>query len=350
MKRYRLLHHIALAFALASLPLAGILLWAQQPRPQPAAPSGQAHREPLSEKEIVDLLKAGVTSTRVGVLARQYGVSFQLTPQTETHLRQAKASESLLKTLQEMTPKPPVSAPPAPPPPVLVIDANPGGAQVYLDDELMGTASKEGLLKISRVAPGEHKVRLSLAGYSEYVRTVNFGAGETVRFLVDLRALKAGEQARGELLPNPSHGETAESVAKGSEERPSSLVRAEIWRSETTGKEYRVQVDQDRFSAEWVNLPPESAKRGAYIRNECRRVGPKWIGTSRIHLPCAAGEGAKEHIVNTCRLQLRIEIISVQADRIVGRGQTLKRFDCQSCRVDETGWGDFVWVPKTPRR
>ena len=122
-----------------------------------------------------------------------------------------------------------------------------------------------------------------------------------------------------------------------------------LWRSETTGKEYRVQVEKDHFYAEWVNIPPESVKRGAYIRSECRRVGSKWIGTTRIHLLCAAGEGAKEHIVNTCRLQFRIEINSIQADRIVGRGETLKRFDCQSCKVDETGWGDFAWVPKTPR-
>ena len=122
-----------------------------------------------------------------------------------------------------------------------------------------------------------------------------------------------------------------------------------LWKSETTGKEYRVQVDKDRFYAEWVNIPPESVKRGAYIRSECRRVGSKWIGTTRTNLPCTAGEGAKERIANTCRMQLRIEINSIQADRIMGRGETLKRFDCQSCRVDETGWGDFAWVPKTPR-
>ena len=123
-----------------------------------------------------------------------------------------------------------------------------------------------------------------------------------------------------------------------------------LWKSQTTGKEYRVQVDKDRLYAEWVNLPPESVKRGAYIRSECRRVGSKWIGTTRINVLCPAGEGAKEHIANTCRLQFRIEINSIQADRITGRGETLKRFDCQSCRVDETGWGDFVWVPKTSRR
>ena len=122
-----------------------------------------------------------------------------------------------------------------------------------------------------------------------------------------------------------------------------------LWKSETTGKEYRVQVDKDSFSAEWVNIPPESAKRGAYIRSECHRIGSKWVGTTRVNVLCPAGEGAKEHITNTCRLQFRIEINSIQADKIMGRGETLKRFDCQSCRVDETGWVDFVWVPKTPR-
>ena len=125
--------------------------------------------------------------------------------------------------------------------------------------------------------------------------------------------------------------------------------KSALWRSETTGKEYRVQMDKDRFYAEWVNIPPESVKQGAYIRSECRRVGSKWIGTTRVNVLCPVGEGAKEHVVNTCRLQFRIEINSIRADRIEGRGETLKRFDCKSCKVDETGWGDFVWVPKTTR-
>jgi hypothetical protein len=122
-----------------------------------------------------------------------------------------------------------------------------------------------------------------------------------------------------------------------------------LWRSGTTGKEYRVQVDKDRFYAEWVNIPPESVKHGAFIRSECHRVGSKWIGTSSLGLLCPVGEGAQEHIGNTCRLQLRIEIDSLGPDRIVGHGETLRRFDCQNCRVDEAGWGEFVWVPKKPR-
>ncbi len=119
-----------------------------------------------------------------------------------------------------------------------------------------------------------------------------------------------------------------------------------LWRSETTGKEYRVRLSKDRFYAEWVNIPPESAKYGAFIRSECHRVGSKWVGTTSVRLPCTVGDGAKEHVANTCRLQLRFEIDSIAPDRITGHGDTLRRFDCQSCRVDETGWAEFVWTPK----
>jgi hypothetical protein len=118
-----------------------------------------------------------------------------------------------------------------------------------------------------------------------------------------------------------------------------------IWKSETTGKEYRVRIEGDRFYAEWVNLPPAAAQRGAYIHTVCRRAGSKWVGTSNIFMPCTVGEGKSEHIADTCRLSLKIEIDSVTQDRITGRGQSLEKFDCQSCKVIATGWGNFVWIP-----
>jgi hypothetical protein len=118
------------------------------------------------------------------------------------------------------------------------------------------------------------------------------------------------------------------------------------WKSQTTGREYRVKVGNDLLYAEWVNLPPAMAQGGAYIRTECRRVGAKWVGTSRSYLPCTVGEGPKEHIGNWCRLLTRIEIDTIAADRISGRGESLRRFDCKTCKVLETSWADFVWVPK----
>ena len=118
-----------------------------------------------------------------------------------------------------------------------------------------------------------------------------------------------------------------------------------IWKSETTGKEYRVRIDGDHFYADWVNLPPVAAQRGAYIHTICQRVGSKWAGASSIFLPCTVGQGKSEHVADTCHLTLKIEIESVTKDRIMGRGQSLEKFDCQSCKVLVTGWGNFEWVP-----
>ncbi len=120
---------------------------------------------------------------------------------------------------------------------------------------------------------------------------------------------------------------------------------SEVWKSETTGREYHVRIEGDRFYADWVNLPPVSAERGAYIHTVCQRSGSKWVGTSSIFMPCTEGKGKSEHIANTCHLTVKIEIDSVSKDLITGRGQSLRKFDCQSCKVLATGWGDFKWVP-----
>ncbi len=122
-------------------------------------------------------------------------------------------------------------------------------------------------------------------------------------------------------------------------------AHAEIWKSETTGKEYRVRVEKDRFYAEWVPGPGAPAQRGAYIRTECRRVGSKWIGTSRSFLPCEVDE-KKVHTSNWCHLTTRTEIDTLTPDRIVGRGESLRRFDCATCKILEAAMSEFVWVPK----
>jgi hypothetical protein len=119
-----------------------------------------------------------------------------------------------------------------------------------------------------------------------------------------------------------------------------------IWVSETTHHEYRVRIEQDVFYAEWVNLPPAAAKLGAYIRTECHHTGAKWIGTSRIMLACAKPGDTAGKMTRTCPMTLRIEVNAISPERIAGRGESLRGFDCEKCEVRQTGWGDFVWVPK----
>lgn len=135
----------------------------------------------------------------------------------------------------------------------------------------------------------------------------------------------------------------APELGKGKGAAPAS---ARIWKSETSGKEYRVWTENRRFHAEWVNIPPEFAAKGAYIRTVCRRAGAKWVGESRSYLPCSMGAGKEEHIANWCRVTTAFEVDSITEKRITGRGEALKRFDCKTCKVLEKEWKGFVWVPK----
>jgi len=117
------------------------------------------------------------------------------------------------------------------------------------------------------------------------------------------------------------------------------------WKSQTTGNEYRVRVEKGVFHAEWVNVPADWDKQGAYLRTECRRAGGKWVGTSFSHLPCTTGEGQSTQIAKWCDLRTQTEIDSISPQRITGRGQRQSKIDCEQCKILEASWVDFVWTP-----
>jgi hypothetical protein len=118
-----------------------------------------------------------------------------------------------------------------------------------------------------------------------------------------------------------------------------------VWKSVTSGKFYHVEVTPSTFQAEWVSAPQEFAKKGASIRSQARREGTKYVGGSESYLPCAVGTRAKAKITNWCHVKTGFEIDFVGPDRILGRGEALKEFDCAKCLAIEKEWKDFVWVP-----
>ncbi len=105
-------------------------------------------------------------------------------------------------------------------------------------------------------------------------------------------------------------------------------------------------IENERLHAEWVNIPPGLTQR-AYIRTECRHVGARWIGTSQSYLPCEATESGKR-ISNWCQVTTKMEFDPVGENRMSGRGEGLRRFDCSACKVLEMVWKEFKWVPKEP--
>ena len=64
----------------------------------------QSPPKPLSKDDVVQLLKGSVSSRRVAELARQRGIDFPLTEETERELREATATDSLIFTLRELAP------------------------------------------------------------------------------------------------------------------------------------------------------------------------------------------------------------------------------------------------------
>jgi hypothetical protein len=128
---------------------------------------------------------------------------------------------------------------------------------------------------------------------------------------------------------------------------PPPPAAARVWRSQTTGKEYRVWIENERLHAVWTNVPAELVQGGAYIRTECQRVGTRWIGSSQTYLPFPCGTTQnRNHVGKWCHVLTKIEFRRVEVDRITGSAEGYRRFDCESCKIVESVMKDFEWVPK----
>ena len=82
----------------------------------------------------------------------------------------------------------PVPAEPvAPNTAILRVTAQPGGVQVYLDDQFKGiTSSDEGLLVIGDLKPGSYRIRLTQPGYKDWTSSVSVASGEEEKIAAKL--------------------------------------------------------------------------------------------------------------------------------------------------------------------
>jgi PEGA domain/PDZ domain len=146
--------------------------------------AAQQSHKPLSENDVIGLLTNDVPPARVEGFAKQFGTSFEVTSGVESRLREAGATDELIRTLKDLAPKPAAprptphrAEPPPPAPLVLLIESQPGDAQVYIDDVPVGTTSSEGKLKLPNISRGTHRVRVSLAGFRDFEQSVQLTSG-----------------------------------------------------------------------------------------------------------------------------------------------------------------------------
>jgi hypothetical protein len=119
-----------------------------------------------------------------------------------------------------------------------------------------------------------------------------------------------------------------------------------VWHSVSSHHDFRVEVTNEAFHAEWVNLPPAAAKQGAYIRTECNRTGPKWVGFSNINMLFAVPGAPAGKDTKLCHFKVRFEVDSISPEKITGHSEALRDFDVNTCQVRKASWGEFTWVPK----
>jgi hypothetical protein len=170
----------------------------------------------LTVEDLMNLLSAGVSVPRVTTLVRERGVDFQLTARYQRAFVEAGADQTLMRALEEqagpgktggapptsagtlphpeassalsitpVTPKPALSTSPAPPglptkeTATLQIRSAPGGATVWVDNELKGvTDLNEGRLEISGLRPGKRQLRAERDGFDPVEGTVELAAGQ----------------------------------------------------------------------------------------------------------------------------------------------------------------------------
>jgi WD40 repeat protein len=89
-----------------------------------------------------------------------------------------------------LTPKPVPKQTNTAPMPALVIEQAPAGAQVFIDDRLATSTNSAGQAIISNAAPGQHRVRITVAGYRDYEREVDVEAGRTSELIAKLEAFQ----------------------------------------------------------------------------------------------------------------------------------------------------------------
>ncbi len=139
----------------------------------PWSARAQGPPKPLSKADIVRLLKGDVSPKRVAAMARERGIDFQVTSETEAELRRGGATDELVSTLRELAPKPPEATPAG----IFILTL--ANAEVYLDDQFKGRASREGELVIGNATPGVHTLRVSLTGKKDYEQKLTVVAGQT---------------------------------------------------------------------------------------------------------------------------------------------------------------------------
>jgi WD40 repeat protein/type II secretory pathway predicted ATPase ExeA len=148
---------------------------------------------PTSSSRAKEGTAGGSDSVKLGAVRVEQGRSLTVNPSPQPGAGPAVPSPDLKTPGLEghNTEVPSVTSP------VLVIEEAPPGAQVFVDNQLTSSIDSGGQTRISTLAPGQHRLRLSLNGYRDYEQGIDLPAGHTSRVTAKL------EPSELSILPEP---------------------------------------------------------------------------------------------------------------------------------------------------
>jgi formylglycine-generating enzyme required for sulfatase activity len=149
----------------------------QSARPQEAA-------KPLSEFQVMELVKAGMDSAELTQWVKQHGIDFEVTDGYVQELRKAGAPEKFIQVLRaaarpSAVTQHQVEAAAAVMTGLLVMTSP--NAEVFLDGESRGHANAQGELAM-RAKPGAHRLKVSLAGRKDFEQSLTLAGGQGSKF------------------------------------------------------------------------------------------------------------------------------------------------------------------------
>ena len=153
------------------------------------------------------------------------------------------------------------------------------------------------------------------------------------------------------LLPTPRFRASAQGLIASprlalAASMPADSQLPRIWHSEASHKDFRVEVKDEVFRADWINIPAAAARQGASMQIECRRSGTKWIGSATVYQGVAIPGASAGNDVKMCHFTVRFEVDSITPQRITFHTEAMRNFDSAKCQLLQTAWKEFAWVPK----
>ena len=144
------------------------------PPTAPLQAAGASKPQPLSQKQLLDLITGGVSSQRAAELVRDRGIDFEVDDDYVHTLRRAGATDLLIGVLRKTSV--PMEG--------ITVETEPN-AQVFLDGTPQGLTDAQGVL-VFRSKIGPHALKVSLAGKHDFEQSVTVVDGQPARVVAPL--------------------------------------------------------------------------------------------------------------------------------------------------------------------